>query len=126
MFVIEHPYIYDPLTKKDQNEMVDLNKESIINAQGLTLALASAWLGPRALTRPLAHLHGVEARARGRTLWPLVPITPLAGLYKWIKQNNWSTRSLLNILTSENSEIFSSFFTPRVYPDVVSSIYLEF
>lgn len=27
MFVIEHPYIYDPLTKKDQNEMVDLNKE---------------------------------------------------------------------------------------------------
>lgn len=68
--MIEHPYSYDPLIKKYQNEMEDLKemKESIINAQRLTLALAAARLGPRALARPLAHLHGVEARARGRTL----------------------------------------------------------
>lgn len=47
---------------------IQIKTESIISGKHLTIALAATCLGPRALTRPLAHLHGVEARARGRTL----------------------------------------------------------
>lgn len=57
------------LSKKTKMKWrIQIKKESIINAKRLTIALAATCLGPRALTRPLAHLHGVEARARGRTL----------------------------------------------------------